>query len=352
MRLPAGYVLAVALAALLPAIALGQTPAAASDGSAPAQQISTEVLIEPRMVKRLPIDYPEEEVRANGEGWVYLGLMVDPTGKPFEVTVDSSSGNKVFEKEAIEAMEHARYKPGMLNGQPVESATEFKVIFVLHEQPKGARPQFVGRYQAVQKAIRSNDREAADAAMKRLDVNNLYEDAFFGLISYAYALAWGDESQQLAGVQRALANESTDHYLPPREFASLRLAALILDVQLRHYAEAAALWPGILKSDISPAAVDKLRPMIHQLEQVRLMGQPYDVAGSMLDGTWHLGLFEPNFRIRVSQGHISQVKLRCRKGFVRFNFDPDIEYKVGGQYGTCKMELNGTPGTSFTLTQF
>jgi hypothetical protein len=91
---------------------------------------------------------------------------------------------------------------------------------------------------------------------------------------------------------------------------------------------------------------------MHQVDQVRVLHQSYDLPGSMPEGSWHIGLYEGNFRIVVGDGHISQVKLRCSKGFVRFTFDPEIEYKIAHKDGNCDMEVDGDPGTSFTLTQF
>lgn len=346
------FVRAAALSALFCTVGLGQTPPETPDGSAPRERIiPTEVLVAPQLAKPIPLSYPPEEVHQLGEGWVTLGLMVDPTGKPFEVTVNSSSGNKVFEKQAVAAVERATFKPGSLNGQPIESATAFKVVFRFTDPITGARPEFINRYEEFQRAIKAKDQPRADAAMKRLDVNNLYEDAYFGLALYAYALQWGDEARQLAGLQRAIANESGSLYLPRNELRRVKLGSFVLDVKLRHYAEARALWPQILNSGIDADTIEKLRPVMEQLEQIRLRHEAYTIPGSMPDGTWHLRLFEQNFRISVSQGHISQVKLRCSKGFVRFTFDPNIEYNVADKYGSCNMELEGDPGTSFTLTQ-
>jgi TonB family protein len=73
------------------------------------------------------MSYPKDEIEE--EGWVQLGFMVDGTGKPFEVTVNSSSGNRVFERQAIAAIERSAFTPGLLNGQPIDSATQIKVVF-------------------------------------------------------------------------------------------------------------------------------------------------------------------------------------------------------------------------------
>lgn len=342
----------MALFALLSAAALAQTPAEGADGSAPSERIiPTEVLVAPQLLKALSLSYPAEELHANGEGWVDVGLMVDPTGRPFEVTVNSSSGDKVFEKQAVRAIEKATFKPGLLNGQPIESATEFKVVFRFEEPIRGASNEFIQRFDRLQHAIKIKDRPQADAALKHLEVRNLYEDAYFGLASYAYALQWGDEAEQLAGLQRAIANDSNSIYLSKTEMRSVKLNSLVLDVKLHHYAEAMRLWPDLVHSGVDSATIDALRTIIQKVDQVRRAHQPYDVVGSMPDGTWQLELFDRNFRILVSKGHITQVKLRCSKGFVQFTFDPSLEYNVAAKYGSCNMELDGDPGTSFTLTQ-
>jgi len=355
VRTAVGPLASAALAGLLSTPTLGQAPADAPAASAPLDPVQTDVLIEPRLAKPVPLTYPPEEVRHSSEGWVELGFMVDATGKPFEVTVNSSSGNKAFEKEAMAAVERATYIPGRLNGQPVESATALKVKFHLTDYAPGARPEFVGRYVDLRRALIAKDRPRADAALKRLDVQNLYEDAFLGLAQYAYALQWGDKNQQLAGLNRAITNKTNYNgafYLGRSELQKAQTAACMLDVVLGNFSEAMDVWSDLVSSGLDPDTKKQLMPTIEKLRKIQRESQPYKVSGTMPDGTWKIGLFESNFRISVSQGHISQVKLRCLKGFVRFAFDPGISYNVASRYGHCGMELDGDPGTTFSLTQF
>jgi TonB family protein len=339
-------------ASLLPFGARGQSATDGADTSAPAAEIQTEELRAPLLMKRPALSYPEEEMHRNGEGWVQLGLMVDPVGKPFEVTVVASSGDKVFEKEAVRAVEQASYQPGMLNGRPIESATQLKIVFRFSEPSTGASEDFVHQYVKLQKAVEAKDRSAADRALKNLEVRNLYEDAYFGLATFMYARQWGDEAQQLSGLRRAIAYESTAHYLSAQQFRSALVQCLALEVKLHHYAEAQHLWANVLRSGIEPGAIEKIKPMMQQLSRIRTSEGAYDVSGSLPDGTWGLDLYKRNFHFKVSAGHIAYVKLRCSRGFVRFAFDPDIQYRINSKYGDCEMELEGEVGTQFTLTQF
>ena len=341
-----------ALAIVLSCAALGQTAASAPDASAPDAKIQIEELRPPLLLKRPVPNYPMQEVLQFGEGWVQVGMMVDPNGKPFEVTVEASSGDKVFEKEAVRAVEQATYQPGMLNGQAIDSASKIKIVFSFTEPSTGARADFVHQYAKLEKAVAAKDKTAADAALKGLEVRNLYEDAYFGLANYLYARQWGDEPQQLAGLRRAIAYEKSAHYLKDLQFQSALVQCLALEVKLNHFAEAQKLWTSLLLTGVDAGTIAKIRPMMQQLDHIRVSDDAYGVAGSMPDGTWGLELYKRNFRFKVSEGHISYVKLRCSKGFVRFAFDPDIDYKVNSKYGDCRLELDGGPGTQFTLTQF
>lgn len=104
-------------------------------------------------------------------GWVQLGFMVDPKGKPFEITIIRSTGNKTFDKVAMESIERSVFEPASVNGQPIESGYELKYVFV--NNGIGVHHEFQGAYKSLTTAIQSGDRTGADAAMARLKVTNL-----------------------------------------------------------------------------------------------------------------------------------------------------------------------------------
>jgi hypothetical protein len=281
--------------------------------------------------------------------------MVDPSGKPFEITIIRSTGNKMFEKVATKAVERSTFEPGSQGGTPIESGYELKYKFVnanMAANP-GANAEFVRAYKAVMKAIVAGDRAAADAAMAKLTVTNLYEDAYLGLATYGYASKWGDESQQLAGLRRAIAEEDLAYYLPKDMFRSALLASIRLELDARDYAGAMATWKRLEKLGIEKSAEGQFRGVIEQLETLRSDGTAYPVSGLITpEGRWHFRLFKRHFQALVSTGYISQVKLRCTKGYVFFVFDPKLEYQVASKYGDCSIELDGSPGTEFKLIQF
>lgn len=279
-------------------------------------------------------------------GWVKLAFMVDPEGKPFEITVIDSTSNKMFEKVAIELIQRSTFSPGSLNGRPIES--DYEMLYAFYGIDHGATPEFIDHYKAAMQAISAGDRPAADLAMKQLKVSNFHENAYIGLATYSYASKWGDVSQQLAGLQRAVVGQ----YLPATQFRGALLGCMQLELKAHEYAEALATWKRLEKSGIDDKTAAPLRAVVDQLERLRSDGTSYEVVGQMADGTWHLHLFKRHFRAAVTEGHISQVKLRCEKNYLYFAFDPNVNYEIGGKDGNCSIELVGEPSTKFTLTQF
>jgi TonB family protein len=286
------------------------------------------------------------------EGWVELGFMVDPSGRPFEITVIRSTGIKAFEKMAVSSIEHSTFVPGTLDGKPIESGFEMKYNFVDPYLSAGARSDFIKVYKEVQQSIAAGDRTAADAAMNKLKITNFYEDAYFGVAKYFYAKEWGDESDELTGLRRAIAYEGGPKFLPRTVFEALLLNCLNLETKLHQYAEALETARTLQKNKLDKVTAAQVATVMEQLQKLRSDGGAYEVPGSMPDGSWHLHLFKQHFQAEVTEGYISQVKLRCPTRYVSFAFDPKLQYTVSNRYGNCSIELDGAPGTKFKLVQF
>ncbi len=300
-----------------------------------------------------PIDGADAcaELERGTEGWVQLGFMVDTSGKPFEITVVRSTGDKTFDTMAVNAVEHSTFFPGSLDGQPVESGYEFEYVFSAYGAG-GPSATFIAAYEAVLHAINSGDRTTADAALANLKITTLSEDAAFGLATYFYARKWGDDSQQLEALRRAIVREDRVTYLSKDQFKSALATRLNLELKMREYAEALKTWEGMRTVGVDEHTMALFKPGVDRLQKIRLDDSSYAISGLLTPaGSWHLHLFKRHFKAVVSGGYISQVKLRCNRHYVFFNFDPTLLYKVDSKYGDCAIELLGAPGTHFQLVQ-
>jgi len=343
----AAWVTSLALAFAVPAQAVDEKEPPKADK----QNIPIDLFEGVRVKDTHGLGYPEVERLENREGWVNLNFMVDPNGKPYEIMVAQSSGNKSFEESAMKAAKNWTFEPASLNGQRIDSAMTLKVKFVLSERSTGANPEFVRAYNALLKAIKANDKTAADAAMSKLKINNLYEDAYHGAAEYQYAREWGTEAEQLEGLERAIAQEKNAQYLPQDAFAGALQSVLALQIKYRDYASAIYTWHKLEKAGANKATLEKIKPSIDQIMALHKDDRAYWMSGQISEASWHLLLFKRRFQIDVTKGRISQVKLRCDKKFVFFQFDPKLRYEVNDKFGACSVELIGDPGTKFNLVQ-
>jgi protein TonB len=78
----------------------------------------------------LPV-YPYLARINNYEGLVILKVSVSPEGRCVNVTVVKSSGYKILDKAAVEAVEKWRFVPSQKNGKPVYGEKEIKIRFKL-----------------------------------------------------------------------------------------------------------------------------------------------------------------------------------------------------------------------------
>lgn len=331
----------VAALLALATIAAAQTP----------ERVEVDVFKGPKGKRVKPPEYPQEERSQNRDGWVALNFMVDPQGKPYEITVIESTGNKQLEKAAVRAAEDWEFEPATLDGTPIDAGHTMKVHFVLTGGQSGANPAFAKAYRFFSDAITAKDQGRADGILAKLKVQNLYEDAFYGLAQYQYARLWGTVDQQRAGLQRAIANEERATYLPPDTFRSTLNVLLRLQIQLKDFAGALGTWRK-LEPLATPEMKAQLQEPISRIKALRSETSSYSIAGDFADSTsWVLPLFRQRFHIALTSGRIAEIKLRCDKKYVFFKYEPEVQYTVAPQYGACGMELVGDPGTKFTLTQ-
>jgi len=318
--------------------------------SASAQPIAVETFHDPRPKR---IDEPAYPFDSFGpDGWAILSLMVDPKGKPFEAAVVSSTGNKTFNALAVRSIERSMFVPASVNGQPIESAYEFKFTFLNSGRsalPGGDR-EFIDGWKRVQTALKAGDRQAVDANMQKLQITTLHEDAHYGILQYEYASRWGNEQEQLAGLQRALANAEV---LSREERQGILLQSVKLYISTHDFAQGLRRWDQLRKEGgVDPQIVAQMEPVIAHLKELRTNDTAYNVVGLVSEtGNWSLHLFKRHFQAVIESGSLSDVKLRCAKGFLHFTFDPKLEYTVPVKLGECGIELLGTPGTRFKLEQ-
>lgn len=82
------------------------------------------------ITKAQPV-YPESAKSAGVQGTVILHAVIGTDGKPLSLRVMNSQIDPDLAKSAVEAVSQWRYKPTLLNGEPVEIDTTIEVVYSL-----------------------------------------------------------------------------------------------------------------------------------------------------------------------------------------------------------------------------
>ena len=79
-----------------------------------------------------PPAYPPDALRAGATGTVILEVLVDVDGKPLQVTIVESSGNRSLDRAAkLQVERRWRFRPATQNGQAVQALGRIPVTFNL-----------------------------------------------------------------------------------------------------------------------------------------------------------------------------------------------------------------------------
>lgn len=281
------------------------------------------------------------------EAWAKMSFVVTVEGKVIEPQIADSSGNKDFEKGILLLSKGWQMEPGTLNGKPIESVRTLKFTIQNYDRKhERARPEFADNYAKFLKVLATPDRASTDIAIKVLQPDNLYEDAYMGLAEYHYAHKWGTDEQQLAGLLRAVADEDHGIYLPKATFAQTIEQLFLMQVKLGYFADATDTW-GELQKLLDKQTLASLQPVADRIEIFRKSSEEFGVAAEIKDRYWYFSLFKRHFRVDVTTGHIANVRLYCQRKFVQFQFDPQLQYTVWDTFGHCSITLTGDPGTKF-----
>jgi TonB family protein len=128
----------VALVTCASALALRMNvsePAAQSQPTMAPKKITKKIMVSPGVMAGNKISgsvpvYPEEAKKAKISGTVVLYLTIDKEGVPTDIRVKESP-SPMLDTSAVDAVRDWRWKPYLLNGDPVEVETEVNVTYSL-----------------------------------------------------------------------------------------------------------------------------------------------------------------------------------------------------------------------------
>lgn len=114
-----------------PAPAAAQPPPAAASTPPPPPPVAVGESRDAGIVSSANPEYPIRAYRDRQEGWVEVEFTVTPDGSPSGIRVVRSSPPRVFDREAIQAIERSTFRPRLENGVAVGSTLRRRIEFTM-----------------------------------------------------------------------------------------------------------------------------------------------------------------------------------------------------------------------------
>ena len=101
-------------------------PPAAPAPPAPAAPVSAS---QPQPISTPAPRYPAQALRRGEEGTVMVSARISADGVPSSVEVARSSGSRLLDRAAVDAVRRWRFRPAMADGRPVEGRVQVPISF-------------------------------------------------------------------------------------------------------------------------------------------------------------------------------------------------------------------------------
>ena len=323
--------------------------------SADSAELAIGNYIGPKAIDSRPPKYPPAAQRRGGEGWVYVHMSIDETGKPYDLEVADSVGHRAFEGAALTALKRWKFDPARLDGVAVHSGTSRKVIFYMEAPSKGASPPFINRFDRVQELIKDGDKAKAYELISKMrpDTQNLYEYSWLGIAEFNYFKKWGSKAEQLRALEEAIAYESSSKFLPEELYLSAMLNKFMLEYELNYFRSALYTYEDLIALDTMDSNWNQqITKFVERIKEIQRDKTAFSLVDTVdANGYWSYSLLWNRFALKSEAGTVRHLRVRCDRRTIGLDYEEDLVYTIQGDPNACFVSFRGEPGDNVKIIQ-
>ena len=325
------------------------------DWYAESKVLDVVIFKEPEFIRPPKIQYPPRQYLHREEGWVRLRAVIDLEGKPYDIVVTDSVGDKSFHTAAFKALKNSKFQPGEQNGEKVESNFWWHVTYEIKSKAAFYHRPFKKLFMGVVSDIGENRKSKALKGLESLRKRKrtLHEDAMYWTAKYYFDQEWGTTLEQLASINRALGYDETRRYVDANLQQKLLWSKFHLQIDRKRFADALDTLSLFMKLDgIDEAMRTQAIEYKNAIDAFAVAATAYAIDASIDQrGRWDYALLRNHFGITDVEGSIDEFTVYCRRDTFRVEYEPDFEYELDGTNGVCSVAVVGDPDTSFRFIQ-
>lgn len=300
--------------------------------------------------------YPYKALNDWGEGWVLAEFAVTTDGQVRNLAVVDAIGAKDFVAASLAAIAVQRFRPATRNGVPVEQHLRNTSVSFLFEDTAAVatHPEFAERFEMARNRINSNRPDEAIDQLKLMQQVwrlNLYETA---MSSYLLAIAYANKQEWENAryhIEHAVTHDGD--YLN-KELKSEAMALLIkLRAQATDLGGALCAFHKVDAQQRTALAALEANIRSRLLSDGPLVSDGKLIKHPLADqpGTWRRQLLRRKFSFANVTGEAKSFRLSCVAASIENAVDPEMEWTVPDQAGSCIIRVAGTPGATFKLVE-
>ena len=327
---------------------------AAANGSSPL----ADQTVEPVVKRRSPPRYPMNAANEGVEGWVLVDFYVEPNGKVSSFTALDGAPTGVFEKSTAQALKRWRYKPALLNGQPVRQRRSLIMSFEL----EGTRVSHAFRA-ALVKAQEAIDKSDLVAARRHIEIlaaafnGSIQEIDAFEAVTGKYYIATKEYDRAIFHFERA-----TRHVSQSREKSSTPdLVRMLFELKMYRGQLSSALNTfevlkesgALVNEDLAHTKALEAKALLDGQESLAVQGLMLGSCFKCGDGEslWMYPLTRSRFSIDQVHGTITTLNLACDYHEQEFDYEPGSSRTLAEDWGDCEIQVRGSTDTTFRLVE-
>lgn len=314
--------------------------------------------VEPLVKKRFPPKYPMNAANKGIEGWVQVDFYVEPNGRVSSVSALDGAPVGVFEKVTEQALKRWRYKPALLNGQPVRQRRTLIMAFELEgtSVSRRFRTLLVEAQEAIDKGDLDSGRQHIESLAAAFS-GSIQEIDALEAINGKYHIASKEYDRAIYHFERATRHVSQSRRTSPVP----GLVRVLFELQMYRGQFSSALNTfEALKQSSALANEDPIHTMALEAKTLLDGQEPLAVQGLMLGSCfkcgegvsiWTYPLTRSRFLIDQVEGKINTVNLACDYHEQEFDFEPDSSRTLAEDWGACDLQVKGSTDTTFRLVE-
>lgn len=305
-------------------------------------------------IDRVMATFPKKASDLGQEGWVRVSFVIDIHGKVVDPIIHDSTGNKLFEKAAINAVSKWQYSPALRNGKPIEQCqSKVHIDFLISGQERTVSRKFHQIYRTIFKQLTDNQLNKASERLQDLSQEQLKTYTEYVHLQSLWAILYEKQGQDELALEKLRQIENQGYkYLDEASYASMMSKLFVRYINNNSIGKALELITKIqtqLKEhELSKALVDyrpKLEALIEGNEEIVVKGRGREGR------IWYHQLVRSHFEIHSLESPLEKVELRCANKRSTHLGISSSGFKIPKKWGHCGLYIVAEPGQIFDIVE-